>query len=154
MTGPATAQWKTWFGHILRLAFGALFLAAAWPKIRDPASFAQMVYYYKILPDALINPVALLLPWTELVCGLALIAVPRLRYGAATLLTALLVVFTAAIAFNLARGLDISCGCFSVEEDPGNTIGWPKVAENLAFIALGIVCMVMARHDAGNHRAG
>ncbi|MCB1071070.1 MAG: DoxX family membrane protein [Verrucomicrobia bacterium] len=134
------AHWRSWTSHILRLGLGGLFILAAWPKIHDPAAFAQMIYYYKILPDALINPVALLLPWTELVCGISLIAIPRLRPGAAALITLMLIVFTTAIIFNLARGLDISCGCFSVEENAA-TIGWPKVVENLALIGLGGLCM-------------
>ena len=40
--------------------------------------------------------------------------------GAAVLSTGLMSVFIAALVFNRIRGLDIDCGCFSVEatEDP------------------------------------
>lgn len=97
----------------LRIAFGLVFLAAALPKAADPAAFASIVAGYRILPEMLVNPVALLLPWTEAVCGAALVAgaFPR---GAALVLNLLTAVFIAALWFNLSRGLDVTCGCFSL----------------------------------------
>ena len=62
-----------WLTIRVQLALGALFVAAALPKIIDPPSFAHMIYNYRILPSNLINISSLVMPWLELVCGLALI---------------------------------------------------------------------------------
>ena len=39
-----------WFSIRVQLALGALFVAAAIPKILDPPSFAHMIYNYRLLP--------------------------------------------------------------------------------------------------------
>src|SRR5581483_7276646 len=78
-----------------------------------------MIYNYKIVPWALINPMALIMPWLELLCGVALVL--GIWKGAArTLIGAMLVVFIVAISINLARGNAIDCGCFNVA-DAGKT---------------------------------
>jgi len=72
-----------------------------------------MVYNYKIVPWSLINAMALIMPWIELLCGLALIL--GIWIGTArTIVGALLIIFVAAISYNLARGNAIDCGCFDV----------------------------------------
>ena len=97
----------------LRVLFGLVFLAAAVSKAAWPVEFAVIVANYQILPDALVNPVALLLPWVEIVCGAALVAGVWPR-GASLVLGGLLVVFLAALGFNVMRGLSVQCGCFTV----------------------------------------
>ena len=47
----------------------------------------------------------------------------------------LLAVFTAAISINLLRGIDISCGCFTLDPDAG-PIGWWEVVRDIGFLAL------------------
>ncbi len=108
-------NWLThpWLTIRVQIALGVLFVAAALPKIVDPPSFAHMIYNYKIIPWALINPMALFMPWLELLCGLALIL--GIWKGAArTLIAGMLLVFILAISINLARGNAIDCGCFNV----------------------------------------
>ena len=56
---------------------------------------------------------ALVLPWFELMAGIALILGIWTRTSAA-LVGALLGVFVVAISVNLARGNAIDCGCFDV----------------------------------------
>ena len=102
-----------WLTIRVQLALGAIFIAAALPKIADPPSFAHMIYNYRILPAGLINISALVLPWVEIVCGLALV-LGFWRVPARNIIVAMLVVFIAAIAFNLARNNAIDCGCFDV----------------------------------------
>ena len=43
---------------VLRLAVAAVFVGAAIPKLTDPSSFAEDVANYRMLPDALVGPVA------------------------------------------------------------------------------------------------
>ena len=52
-----------------RILLGLIFLAAALPKIADPPGFAKAIWAYGLFPPWSINPLALLLPWLELVCG-------------------------------------------------------------------------------------
>ena len=108
-------KWLThpWLTVRVQIALGVLFVAASLPKIVDPPSFAHMIYNYKIIPWALINPMALIMPWIELLCGLALI-LGIWKGTARTIIAALLLTFIASIGINLARGNAIDCGCFDV----------------------------------------
>jgi uncharacterized membrane protein YphA (DoxX/SURF4 family) len=98
-----------------RLFLAAVFLYACWEKIADPAGFAEAIRNYQLLPEALVTPAALLLPWVELVCGICLL-VNRWTRGAALLITILMLIFTIALGINMARGMDISCGCFTLDQ--------------------------------------
>ncbi len=98
--------------HILRLLLGALFIYASIDKIAHPHAFAQAIFNYQILPDYLINLAALILPWMELLSGFCLI-INKWMPGASMIITILLTCFLASIFYNLSRGLNISCGCFS-----------------------------------------
>jgi uncharacterized membrane protein YphA (DoxX/SURF4 family) len=102
-----------WLTVRVQIALGIIFVVAAWPKIIDPPSFAHMIYNYRILPGALINISALVMPWVELLAGLCLILAVWTR-PARWLITAMLVVFMIAITINLVRGNAIDCGCFDV----------------------------------------
>lgn len=97
-----------------RMFLGGIFIYASLDKIFKPALFAEAVYNYQILPDILINLTALVLPWLELVLGLMLVAGIWLP-GAVLLSTLLLLAFSGILIFNMARGLNINCGCFSTE---------------------------------------
>lgn len=131
---------------ILRIALGVIFIAAAYHKIRDPAAFALNIFHYHLAPGATINAAAILLPWLEAVTGVTLIIAPRFRYGSAWLILVMLVVFTAAIGISLARGLDITCGCFSANPD-GQRVGLVKIAENTLMI-LGATFLVWRERKA------
>ena len=98
---------------VMRTGLGIVFIWASWDKILYPDKFAAIVANYDILPVAAVNLAALVLPWIELLCGLLLLG-GRLVPGAALTINILLVVFILATAYNLYRGLDINCGCFSV----------------------------------------
>jgi uncharacterized membrane protein YphA (DoxX/SURF4 family) len=118
---------------VLRVAMGLLFVAAAWPKLMDPAAFATAVTNYRMLPLPAERVLALVLPPLELLAGLALI-VGVLDAGARVVVLALMLVFTTAIGTALARGLDISCGCFDTEG--GAKVGIAKLAENVGLTAV------------------
>jgi putative oxidoreductase len=102
-----------WLTIRVQLALGIFFVVAALPKLGDPPSFAHMVYNYRIVPGALVNLMALTMPWLELLCGLALV-LGIWKGTARTIIAALLLVFIVAISINLARNNAIDCGCFDV----------------------------------------
>ena len=58
---------------LVRLALGVVFVAASIAKIANPSAFAELVADYQILPKILVNPVAVFLPWMELLIGFLLI---------------------------------------------------------------------------------
>jgi uncharacterized membrane protein YphA (DoxX/SURF4 family) len=102
-----------WLTVRVQIALGAIFIAAALPKISDPPSFAHMIYNYRLLPGGLINISALVMPWVELLAGLALVLGVWVR-PARWLVGAMLVAFIIAISINLLRDNAIDCGCFDV----------------------------------------
>jgi uncharacterized membrane protein YphA (DoxX/SURF4 family) len=102
-----------WLTVRVQIALGAIFVAAALPKIADPPSFAHMIYNYRILPAALVNITALTMPWLELLTGLALVLGVWTR-PARTIIAAMLLIFIVAIGFNLMRDNAIDCGCFDL----------------------------------------
>ncbi len=121
---------KLWLA--LRLGLGALFIYASLYKIVSPGAFAHQIYNYKILPPWAINPVAIVLPWLQFFCGLALLINRGVR-GASVLIFAMLVVFQAAVASALVRGLNISCGCF---KSGGEAATWWTFARDFILVVL------------------
>ncbi len=97
--------------RICALALGVVMLAAAAPKIADPPGFAQALFHYRLIPEALRHGLALTLPWLELWLGVALIT-GHGETGAARWAFLLMLAFLGAIGINLARGNAIDCGCF------------------------------------------
>lgn len=139
-----TAMMDTlWFRRsalVARLVLSGIFLYACADKMRHPAAFAEAVFNYQILPSQLVNLAALTIPWLELLLGLLLLTgiwLPGALLGSSLLLTA----FLAALAFNTARGLNISCGCFSTEETVASALSWWIVLRDIFFWMLSISLM-------------
>lgn len=122
--------------RVLRLFLGAVFLYASYDKILNPEAFAKAVYNYQILPDVAVNLAALLLPWLELLLGVCLIAGVWLP-GATLISAGLMIVFIGALTFNLMRGLNIQCGCFSTESTEGPADLW-TVLRDVGFLAVSL----------------
>ncbi|HEY6953097.1 MAG TPA: MauE/DoxX family redox-associated membrane protein [Bacteroidota bacterium] len=120
-----------------RLLVGLTFVFASIDKIADPLSFANAVANYRLVAGSVPLIVATVLPWVELLCGFAVLSGLYYRGGVLILLM-LLIAFTLAVITGLIRGLDISCGCFTLDPDVGR-IGWNKVFENIGLILAGLV---------------
>ena len=97
--------------RVLDLIVGGIFIYAGAIKALDPVQFGLEIDNYKSLPWFISVRLAFLLPWLEILCGLALIF--RFLYrGGLSILTTLVLVFIGATVAAKARGLDITCGCF------------------------------------------
>lgn len=138
---------KAWLILVARLVLGAVFIYASWDKIFDPAAFAQSIANYQLLPERWINPSALLLPWVELICGLGLITGALVR-GSALIVTLLLLVFGAALAYSAYRGLDIHCGCFTAGSGAPDNL-YLDLARDLVLLTLAVG--VLVDHGRGRH---
>ena len=135
-----------WFVLLCRLAVGGIFVYASLDKLTHPAAFAQVIHYYHLVPAALLHPWAHFLPVLELVLGTALI-LGLWRRGAALLSAGLVVMFMVAITAALARGLDISCGCFHT--DGGHGVGIDLLLRDAVLLLLTLPPLLAARAGPG-----
>jgi uncharacterized membrane protein YphA (DoxX/SURF4 family) len=130
-----------WLTVRTQIALGAVFVAAALPKIADPPGFAKAIWNYQLAPPWLVHPAALTLPWLELLCGLALCLGLWTR-AAAAWVSALLLVFLAALSLNLTRHHPVDCGCFQTQatarsaEDRLADMRW-VILRDLGLLILG-----------------
>ena len=116
-----------------QLVVGLLLAWAAIAKLGDLPAFARQIHNFRILPVAGENPLAIVLPWIELTAALALVLGIRPRAGA-FVAGGLLLVFTAAVALAVARGLSIECGCFGTAS--AMRTGAAKLLENFGLLAV------------------
>lgn len=119
-----------------RVILGMVFLYASIDKIAQPAAFAETVANYRMLPHGLVNATAILLPWLELVLGVLLLSGVWLP-GAVVMGNGLLWVFFGAVAYNLIRGLDMGCGCFSASGAGDATTLYTLLRDALFLIPAG-----------------
>ena len=102
----------------LRFLIGGYFIYASYDKIIDPYSFARMIEAYQFSSyfglSFLDTSLALILPWLEFILGFCLIT-GFLLDEANDLIILLLVFFIIMLSLAFFRGLDISCGCSSLD---------------------------------------
>ncbi|HXX92469.1 MAG TPA: MauE/DoxX family redox-associated membrane protein [Planctomycetota bacterium] len=110
---------------LARAILGIAFVAAGALKVVDSLGFALSIARMQILPSGAIGPAAIVLPWIEIVAGVALLGRAPYRGAALGILSALLAAFTAALVVVLVRGRSTTCGCFGVE---GGFLGRIEVA--------------------------
>jgi uncharacterized membrane protein YphA (DoxX/SURF4 family) len=128
---------------VLRVALGGIFLAAGALKIGHFDLFASQIAGFQLLPHALVAPLALLLPFVEVLLGAYLILGLFTR-GAAWFATFQLALFSAAIASAVVRGISTSCGCFGPTDV--TMTSWPEVARDAG---LAVLAAFVAWHAPG-----
>lgn len=133
---------NVWLHRVLGLALGAIFLYAAKDKLIDPRPLITIIWGYQLLPNGPINPVAIFMPWMELLVGLTLVTGVKRRAGAfwATLM---LTGFMIALGINAARGLNVACGCFSTSASETHD-AWFLVLRDLPMWLAAAVMLVFA----------
>lgn len=129
---------------LVRFGLGGIFLIAAIGKLSAIHTFSREIADYGILPEAWSSIAAVTIAWTEMLVATLLYAGAAVR-GAALVSGALLFTFLIAIFSAMARGLEINCGCFAGSEQ---TVGWPKVLEDLALLAGAIFLIYFPRSYA------
>lgn len=124
----------------LRLFLAILFATAAVSKLSQRETFAAVVENYRILPPALVRPVAASLPVAETLLALMLVTPVPLWIPAATT-AALLAAFAVAMAVNVLRGRRfIDCGCF--RSDLRQELSWWMVGRNLVMICGALLLLL------------
>ena len=100
----------------IEMGLGGIFVYSGLVKILNLQGFETVVRNYRLLPDLFVRFVAYVLPFVELVFG-ALFMLGRQSKITAYVLSGLLIVFIAALSIDLVRGINASCGCFSLISD-------------------------------------
>ena len=132
---------------VLRLLLGAVFLYAAYTKLRQSwLLFALSIDSYQMLPEWAVYAVARTLPWFELMLGVLLVAGVWLRYLSVVATTILTLFFTVMLV-QYFRGAGIDCGCFGV----GEALSAKTLARDgvLLAAALTLVTLVWRKRDLG-----
>ena len=127
---------NTYLSFTLRIVLGSVFVYASWDKIAHPDVFAMNIRNYQMIPALASNFLAMVLPWLELYCGLALIFGFFLR-GSALLIAGMLIVFIIALTSALLRGLDIDCGCYKTME-AASKVGLRRIIEDIAMLLMAV----------------
>jgi uncharacterized membrane protein YphA (DoxX/SURF4 family) len=103
----------------LRAIVGFVFIYASLDKIVHPDRFAEIVGDYQLLPDGLVNPFAVMLPWIELVTGVCVVT-GRWLAGGALVASGLTAVFMLAVTHVILGGAsEFHCGCFTTTQEGG-----------------------------------
>jgi putative oxidoreductase len=124
----------------LRVALGAIFVYAAWVKLRDPWQlFAMSIDSYRILPLQVVELAAHAIPWAELALGLLLITGLWLRISG-SIVSLLLLTFFVLMVRAYAKGMEISCGCFG----PGEIISWKTLLRDGTLLAAALLVTTTA----------
>ena len=128
---------NSWIELAARWILGFTFIYASFHKIISPADFAKIVYGYGLFPAGLISLIAIIIPFLELVGGLALLLgyYPR---SAAVIINGLLLAFIVVLSINLVRGHEFDCGCFSAGQS--GYASSPKVTllRDIIYFILGL----------------
>ena len=135
----------------LRLVLGGVFIYASVYMIAEPAEFARSIYNYRMMPEATINLMAIVMPWLELISGILIIIGPFVR-GSALLIGLMLLVFIVALVSAIARGLDISCGCFKVGEG-GRVVGLQTLIEDVLMLVAVFVILAFGGRSSSLRRS-
>ena len=124
---------------ICRICLGLMFIYASLDKIAHPEEFAKQIGYYKVLPFGVENILGIVLPWTELIIGICLIA-GLLVDGATLLSIIMMLVFILAISQAMLRGIDITCGCFKVSAD-SDKLGLDTIIRDIIFLVMSYIVL-------------
>lgn len=134
-----------------RWLLAAVFIYMGLSKALHPVEFLKLVREYGVFEQRplLLNLVAAGLPWIEIVCGALLLLGVAVR-GAAVLLLAMLVSFTALIVWRALGvheasglpfcGIHFDCGCGA-----GEILVCRKLAENAALALLSGILVFTSR---------
>jgi uncharacterized membrane protein YphA (DoxX/SURF4 family) len=115
-----------------RLILSAIFLYAAWVKLREPWwMFAASIDSYQLVPPSVSIFIARTLPWFELLLGVLLVVGFRLRW-VAIVCAFLLLFFWLSMLRAWLKGMEIDCGCFG----PGEAVSPLTLLRDGAMMAL------------------
>ncbi len=131
------------------MAVAAMLIYAAVQKTWMPLEFARLLKEYHLLPDQILNLVAVVLPWAEIICGICFISGLWLL-GASILLSGMNTIFAFAIAYRAVLIMsEAGVGFFDVSFDCGCGFGVvyipTKILENIILVGVGLIIVFSRR---------
>jgi len=119
---------------VLRIFVGYFFIYSSVSKIPYPAQFADLLASYRLFPYPVVNILAVVVPWLELVTGLFIII--GLRNRASVIIIMLMYIgFAVAVGLNVIVDSPITCGCYDTVGEP---VSWMKVGKNMVWMLFTI----------------
>ena len=147
------AKMMDWVVFILRIGIGLMFIVAGALKIGHANELAATIAATRLLPEAVIGPFAILLPYFEVGLGAYLVAGLFTR-TAAMVASVQLAIFALVIASLVVRHIPVACGCFGPQD--ATPASWMEVARDvvLALIAWIVVIRAPGRLAVDNRLGG
>ncbi len=102
-----------WIYKLTRWILGGVFIYAGSTKLMAPKVFTVLIEAYGLVPESLLMPVAIGLPFLEVIAGFGLLFDIR---GSLAVITGLLVLFMVVLGYGIWMGLDVDCGCFAPQD--------------------------------------
>lgn len=126
---------------LARWLLGALLIVTGALKVGHPAVLASAIAGFRLLPPGVVAPLAVILPYFEMLLGLYLVTGLFTRV-AGWVATAQFVLYAAAIASAVLRGIPANCGCFG----PGDAAvaDWPHVVFDLVLAGIALFIALRA----------
>lgn len=118
---------------LARVLLGLLLIVTGALKVGHAPDLAAAIAGFRLLPGFIVAPMALVLPFFELMLGLYLI-VGLFTRMTAIFATAQFLIYAGAIASAILRNIPADCGCFGPNDTA--TADWPHVAFDLALAAV------------------
>ena len=125
---------------VVRVVLGGLLLVTGALKIGHSADLAEAIAGFRLLPAAIVGPLALALPYFELLLG-GYLLVGLFTRAAAIVAAVQFLIYAGAIASAVLRHIPANCGCFGPHD--AAVADWPHVMFDLglallsAFVAYG-----------------
>ncbi|HDQ26218.1 MAG TPA: hypothetical protein ENN43_05665, partial [bacterium] len=131
--------------YVLKISLGIIFVLASLGKIIDPQGFMNDVYSYVLLPTAIVPLFSATVPWIEFIAGMLLILdiTPKSN---AFIINALLMAFIVAILAAMARGIELSCGCFDLLF-PDEEVGMKTIVRDIVMLVMGSIIMFFDHNE-------
>lgn len=121
---------------ITRIYLALVFILSGLDKINNLSAFATSIENYDVLPIQIINLIAIVIPWIEVITGGLLLLGFYIKENSIIIGT-LLAVFSLAVLSAVLRNLDIDCGCQGTFD--GQKVGIVKIIENVSLIIVSIL---------------
>jgi uncharacterized membrane protein YphA (DoxX/SURF4 family) len=134
---------NTYLQITLRVIVGGVFVYSSIGKLFSPEEFAKIIYYYDFLPLFLVNVFAITFPYLQFVTGVLLIF-GVFKKGNSAILISLLVVFLLALIQAYARGLDINCGCFSLDTEASKNNILERIVEDVILLIPAVIIFIFS----------
>jgi hypothetical protein len=136
-------EWGPNLKTAVRMLLGLILMATSIAKLSNLPAFVAILHSYRILPQGLHWPAAIIITVSELVIGSWLCWGRHLRQAARTSL-ALHGAYAGFAASMLLRKVPIlNCGCFG--SYLARPLSWMTVSQNLLLVALSLLLVRLGR---------